>query len=133
MTDNVVAFDFNGVKVVRDSNTKLKMLYAPKGATTETLHDVETGADYQVPTGKKFKVIYLETLDQFTAGKKIHYADDADGTTNAVTLVAGFAAASTYLQTVIFISGEAPADKYINAVKSVSADDIVIFGVEENA
>ena len=132
MTQNIKALDFNGVGVALDSTTKLVHLFAPAAAATETLHNREDNSNYQVPTGKKFTVIYITSSTGMTneSTDLLIYADDADGTTNAVTLLGG---PTAFGDAKIFISAEVPAAKYINKNAGVSGDTLVIEGIEEDA
>lgn len=131
MTTNVKAFDFNGVKVKRDSNTRLVRLTVPSGvgAADTTFHDSADGTNYQIPASKKATIIYIESynLSGFTAS--IAYADDADGNTNAVDL---FKPASDTAN-LIFISDEAPANKYINLLVGGTQAEVIIYAIEEAA
>lgn len=126
MTDNIVAVDFNGVKVLLDSNTALITL---KGVSTlnntVTMKDIRDATQYQVPTGKKAKVIYITTMD---AAQELIYADDLDGTTNSVELLDP----DTNMSNKIIISAEIPADKYLN-ITGGAASSYEVTIVEESA
>ena len=130
MTDNIKALDFNGVKIELDTNTILIKLNAPGAATVETLIDARDGSTYQVDASKKAHIVYIGSQTGMgSAGDKIIYADNEDGTTNAVTLFDNF---STNKDT-IAISAEIPASKYINKDSAAAGDIIVIYIVEEAA
>ena len=127
MTNNIVAIDFNGVKVVKDSNTKLIRLTATS-AVDISYHDTSTGGNYQVPSGKKFTIIFIENFDANTT-TKIESTTVADSTTGAVTL---FDPGNDKVTNVIFISSEVAANLFITNTTSGLLDTPVIFGVEEN-
>ena len=91
------------------------------------MHDTRDDTNYQVPTGKKAKIIYVE-LATFVAGDQIYYADNADGSTNKVVL---FEPAANVSNT-IFISASIPADKFIN-VNDSGDSTAVCFIIEEAA
>ena len=87
MTNNIIALDFNGVKIILDGDTKLVMLTIPDttGVTT-SFHNSADNTNYQVPSGKKATIIFIEAWKTTTASIKISFADNADGDTNAVEL-----------------------------------------------
>lgn len=126
MTDNIIGFDFNGVKVVKDDNTELIQLKGNSVNGTITLTDTRDASQYQVPAGKKAHVIFIVDVN-FVVGSLI-YADDLDGTTNAVTLLDP----SADLTNIIFISAEIPASKFVNITdNNIQAYEIYV--VEESA
>jgi len=135
MTDNIVALDFNGVKVVLDDNTVLirMNIQSTTADTALTMHDNRDNTNYQVPTGKKATMIFIENYDEGAGGGSIFFADNADGTTNAVTL---FQPNTTdAFVDIIFISAEIPADKFVNA-EAITNNWVVlpaIWVIEENA
>lgn len=134
MTDNIIALNFNGIKVVLDSNTKLIRLTIPAVINTDrTFHDTGDDSNYQVPTGKKAKIIYVEEWDMANTADKIVYADDLDGTTNGVTLWDPKTA--TQIANTLFMSASIPADKYINFdAGGVNSNSLtVIWIIEESA
>lgn len=126
MTDNVVGVDFNGVQFLLDSNTKLKRLI-DVGAGTLTMHDTETNANYQVPVGKKFKIIFIETAGLAAVGDRIISSDTVDSTSDEVILLQP----SATLTNLIFISTEVGANRFINYVEP-GGQPITIYGVEED-
>lgn len=73
--------------------------------------DTRDNTKYQVPASKKATIIYITDSGIGTGADLVIYADDEDGTTNAVTLYDPGAAAQ---DNIIFISAEVPASKYIN-------------------
>ena len=128
MTDNVVAADINGVKVILDSNTTIITLKGASLNGTVTLTDIRNNTKYQVPTGKKAKIIFVVDSSNLNASNLIAFADNQDGTTNAVTLYQP----GTTTTNVIFISANIPADKFINITgDNIDAYDFEI--VEESA
>ena len=130
MTQNIKALDFNGVKVELDGNTSLIKLKAVNSASSyTTFHDQRDNSNYQVPTGKKATIIFIDSASMANASDKIVYADDLDGGTNEVVLVTSPVATLT---DEVFISAEVPADKYINAFDT-STDTYIIWIIEEDA
>lgn len=132
MTQNIMSVDYNGVKVLLDSNTKLIFLYSPNVADPETCHDMATGNNYQVPVGKKATVIYLTKISMDVTDTAV-YADDVDGTTNAVTIFTAATPAMAIATNMIYISIEIPAGKYINRVSGAGAHDFDVVIIEEDA
>jgi len=127
MTDNIKALDINGVKVLLDDNTDLIILAGNSINGTTTMLDTRDNTKYQVPASKKATIIFV-TTSTLGAAQRIIFADDEDGTTNAVTL---FEPGVTYSGR-IFISAEVPASKFINITEtSITAYDFTI--IEENA
>ena len=135
MTNNIIALDFNGVKIILDSTTKLVRITIPTGtASTTTFHDSADNTNYQVPTGKKATIIFIDTWDvTLASGMDISFADNADGNTNAVTIFDPATAA--LISNLIFISAEVPADKFINFIRVSGSSDaeLRINVLEENA
>jgi len=133
LTNNIVAFDFNGVKVIKDSNTELiRLLRNNAVEATETLVDQRDVTNYQVPTGKKATVIFFETQTDAGGNQTLIRADNEDGTTNSVVLLGDIT--SGIMSNKIFISAEVPADKWINSTHTGAANvtyDLWI--IEENA
>lgn len=127
MTDNIKAIDFNGVKIKLDSNTVLIQLKGNSVNGTVTLNDTRDATKYSVPASKKAHLIFITTLS-FSGTDKILFADDEDGTTNAVTLYQPAAVISS----VIFVSEEIPAGKFIN-ITDTAITAYEIFIVEESA
>lgn len=127
MTNNIIAIDFNGVKVVLDSNTKLIHLIKPLVADTETLHNIADNSNYQVPTGKKATVIF--STKNFPNHDLI-YADNLSGTTNEVSLLDN---SGTAIDNTIIITVAVPADKFITikAAEGINADEFTL--IEETA
>ncbi len=126
MTDNIIALDFNGVKVILDDNTRLVRLQST-GAGDVTMHDTADDSNYQVPTGKKFTIIFIES-GSFGAGDKIISSTVADSTTGEVVLLEPGA---NNLSLTIFISTEVAADLFITKVDAASTT-YTINGIEED-
>lgn len=130
MTNNVIAADINGVNCIFDANTEVKLLGLATGLTvTTTLVDRADGTNYQVPTGKKTTLIFVENWAG-GANKSLIYADDEDGTTNEVAMFTP----ATVITNNIVIFKDVPADKFINqkhASGSGSACEVIAF--EESA
>ena len=131
MTDNIVSFDFNGVKVIKDANTKLIRLTALPASSDETFHNSADDSNYRVPSGKKATIIYIEKWRAGSSASTISYADNLDGDTNAVDL---WAPVDSLVDDTLFISAEVPALKYINFIYvSGSNISVICYIVEENA
>ena len=131
MTDNIVALDFNGVKIkleTDDSTVLIKLIATGNTGTAVTFHDQRDQTNYQVPTNKKAKIIFIEAANMSAANDDIFFADNADGTTNKVTLIE----ALVDVVNEIFISATIPADKFINMIDAAS-NVFTIFIVEETA
>ena len=128
MTNNIKALDVGGVKVKLDDDTVLITMSGVGVAGTITVTDTRDNTQYQVPAGKKATIVYITALpDTSGVGDKLLYADDLDGTTNAVTLLEPFGSAIT---DEIFISAEIPAGKYLNFTDN-SAQPYTILEIEE--
>ena len=128
MTDNIKAIDFNGVKIKLDDNTVLIQLAGASVTGTVTMNDTRDATKYQVPVGKKATIIFITDGTWNAASDKLIFADDEDGTTNAVTLFEPLAV----IANLIFISAEVPAEKFLNVTDNTTGTyDIHI--VEENA
>jgi hypothetical protein len=132
MTDNILALDINGVKVIRDSTTKLINLSGVASVGYKTFHNKEDDSNYQVPVGKKCTVIYLNQWHCTDTACTLVYADNLDGSTNAVTLFAPNSLADE--SNTLLISAEVPAGKYITqyapAIWTLAPK---IIGIEETA
>lgn len=109
MTNNILALDFNGVKIILDANTKLKHLLAPSNAQPISLDDVSTGSPYEVPVGKKGRIIFFTTLD-VGALSTLSKTTVVDSLTGAVTIIAAGAIDAT---NEIFISDSIAAGFFI--------------------
>ena len=115
MTNNVLGFDINGVKVFKDSNTELKRLFIPTTGSTTCLSllDAKTNTTYQVPAGKKCTIIYIISEVVTGGSQDLIYSDTADEPpTNSVLLLDSVGIAQ-YGNNSLFISAEVPALKYI--------------------
>ncbi len=72
-----------GVETHIPHDAVLKTLYQPLSSTTGglTFHDLPTGANYQIPSGKKFTILGFRY--QSISGARrlitIYYSDDVDG------------------------------------------------------
>ena len=129
MTNNIKAFDFNGVKVKIDSNTKLIRLISPSSAVNISYHDTSTGANYQVPSGKKLTLIFIENFDANTT-TQIASTTAVDSATGAIVL---FDPGNAAISNLIFISTEVAQNLFITNIVSGVSDTPVIFGIEETA
>jgi len=127
LTNNIVGFDFKGVKVIKDANTALIRIKGQTINGTITMTDIRDGSKYQVPAGKKATMIYI-TDSPIDINDETFYADNLDGTTNAVKLWGG----DQNTQDFIFISAEIPANKFFN-VTSNQSDSYDYTIIEENA
>jgi hypothetical protein len=135
MTDPVtIGYGVN--KWVKDANTEIKTLYYRNfysAGTAYTLHESGGSTDYQVPAGKKFIILSIETPTDKTTGS--HDCDVWESTTiNSAsgTKVYEFwaTANSANLQSQVYI--EISASKYINCVLGTSIG-ITMIGIETNA
>ncbi len=97
-------------------------------STHLTLEDVNQ-VDYQVPTGKKSKIIYCDAQNAASAGDKIYYSDDADASTNPVDLLL----TNTWGTPMKFISASIPSGKYINIFDASNGHNYRLIILEENA
>ncbi len=100
---------------------------------TVTMHNSTDNSNYQVPTGKKTRLIVLEKLVTNSAGDGFYYADDIDnGRTNEVQLfVPGFNLSS--IQPFIFLSDFVPAGKYIQVFDVSVAQEYQAHALEVDA
>lgn len=128
MTNNIKALDVNGVKIELDTNTALIQCVGTSVIGTVTVTDGRDNTQYQVPAGKKATVIYLTELDFRSPGDRLIYADNLNGTTNAVTLIENLLQS----QNIIFISAEIPAGKYLN-ITDAAANPYNFYILEESA
>lgn len=137
MTNNIIGWNVGGVTGVFDTNTKIKRLTFSSTSTAadsfHTLIDQSTGAAYQVPASKKTTIVYITNFAPIDALGKLVYADDADGSTNAVNLY--FPAVTTATTDSIFVSASAPASKYINMRRTSNAGTKAadVYAIEEAA
>jgi len=131
MTNNIVALDFLGVKVILDVNTKILKLAAPQAATVETLDSLADGTAYQVPTGKKATIINIALASGMDAvTDEVIRADDEDGVVNKVILSV---APNDLGADALFLSAEVPADKFINKNSAAAGDTLDLWIIEEDA
>ena len=128
MTQNIIAFDYNGVNVLFDENTAILTLTTAPTLGTLSFHDSRDNSNYQVPVGKKARVIFIISAIFSGAGDRVIYADDADGTTNAVTLYEP----GRDVTNEIFISASVPEGKFINRTENGNTATIIAI-VEESA
>lgn len=127
MTDNILAIDFNGVKILLDANTKLKRLTTGASGTV-TLHDAENDTDYQVPAGKKATIIYIESTPSFSGTDRIISSTAADATTGETVLIQP----ASQITDLIFISEEISENLYITKVDP-NTGTTILYVIEENA
>ena len=128
MTDNIVAFDFKGIKVLVDSNTRLVRLVSAGTAENTSWHDSFTNANYQVPSSKKFRIIYLEDADFGGAGLASTTAVDS-ATGAAVIMSAGVAG----LENTIMFSSSVAQNLFITTNGGQLNGASIVWGVEEAA
>ena len=86
MTNNLISFDFNGAKIIFDSNTKLIRMTIPAAtATTTTFNNTSDNSNYQVPVGKTFTILGFLVISGTNARiVDLEQSDAADTSTNAV-------------------------------------------------
>ncbi len=130
MTENLVSLDFNGVKFLFDSNVKLVRLIPDGSLVNKSWHDTETGAVYQVPTGKKARLIFVELFESI--GTTVLSTTTAvDAATGAVTLIDPGAGDIT---NTIILTASIAADLFITTtVAALNGTIGVIFLLEESA
>lgn len=126
MTNNIKALDINGVKVKLDSNTKVVHLYRPLGANTESLHDRATGADYQVPAGKKATCIYITSND---SNHDLYFGPNLNSTAGATLFWNNVGSAVSNL----IVIAEAAANDYFTVAADEKVDQDLIIVIEESA
>lgn len=137
MTNNVVGFDIGGVKGVIDTNTKIKRLtFSSTSTAADSYHsliDNSTGSAYQVPASKKAQIVYVNNFAPIGNQGSVIYADNSNGSTNAVDLLAPNNGVT--LTNFIFISASVPAQKYINFERASDAGTkaVDLYVVEEAA
>ena len=129
MTENIVALDVNGAKVILDSNTKLFRLKATGAGAAISCVNLSTGQDYQVPVGRKANIVYIFTANTVNPTEAIIYADNQNGTTNSVNL---FLSLTTVTDT-IFVSADVPATKWINFNNAVGTRVVDFYIIEQSA
>lgn len=137
MATNPTVIEMGGQKFIRTSDMKIKALFKPNsGTSVESLHD-ETNANYQVPTGKIFRMleVYVVTIDIRGEGIKIWDSTTADSATGteAITKLAGGSLTQTqkYNVSIDFI-----ATHYVNGVTSNTGTNnawCMVLGIEMNA
>ena len=144
MAGSFVSIQLGGLKYLVDTATDtIITLMNPTTDTagTKTLHD-RTNTNYSVPTGKTFQPLAVLVSSGTLTGTtgQLLYADNADGTTNAVYLAA-VACPETilkgdwvgWLPTPTMPS--APAAKFINVTEAGSSLGFImaVVGVEKTA
>ncbi len=137
-----IAYDYFTVggysKVIQLGETP-KTLYAPADPTTTGIsyHDAEDGANYQVPTGKKFIIIGFLLRDSATDTNTIYQSDDVDASTNPVTKFVMVLKNSATIMEVAFPSETIIlAEKYINQKTSSALPApsfVLLYGIEVDA
>lgn len=128
---NPVVFEIYGIKSVFQANTKVYFATYPTATTTDTIH-LQDGTNYKVPVGKKAKVLaaYAPTAAWLNTDLCI-YADNLDGTTNAVTIFSNWTAAAG--EHLIVLSDYIPAGKFINKNAGNAARTCQLYIIEEDA
>ncbi len=129
--DSVDVFGY--VRQLQPGDILLRLTRPASGTGSITMHSVATGANYQVPTGKKTKIVAIDGFNSINAAAAIRYSDDVDADTNAVVMFSPANTASLF--DFPFISISAPASKYINGNGGGSNCDseTQIYALEENA
>jgi hypothetical protein len=133
MTDPVtIGFGVN--KWVKDSDTKMKTLYYMNygGVSAYTLHDSETGADYQVPTGKKFIILGIVINSDKTSGYDTALWESSSINSSTGTKISEFVAMDMGSGGTINTYIEIATSKYINYYTSTGIS-IHVIGIETNA
>ena len=134
MAGSLVSIEVGGLKYILDTATEtLLFLSIPAYTTaTHTLHKANN-TNYQVTTGKTFKCLgALVSGGTVAVAPRLLYADNADGTTNAVDIQYFQAPDADNVDQIIAwiptpTMPTAPADKFVNA--TITADQGIILGV----
>lgn len=125
MTNALTSFSFNGVQIDAVSGVRLVRLFQTAVGTL-TFHDSLDGNDYQVPVGKKFKIIFIES-SAFAGTDRIISSTVVDSTTGEVILMQPNAT----LNNVIFVTAEVAAGLFITKVDA-GAGTYIVWGIEED-
>ncbi len=114
------------------STEKLIFLTAQSiNAAEVSLHDsTSVSVNYQVPTGKIFRIINAQKVTEMTeANDLLYYSDAADASTNPVTILEwGHSVPDASL----FLS-DVPAGKYINCHDATNNRSYKLVGIEMDA
>lgn len=146
MTEPVV-IGFGTCKWVKDANTQMKTIMFPAGSGTFSCHDTATGANYQVPVGKKFIILNIATgqgrpnIVQ-TNSTAVYYGPNVDSITGATKVSDNVSAQSHYNFAAAVANGatqaqnmpvytEVSAGNYITIVGSLSSSCLIL-GIETN-
>ena len=146
MTEPVV-IGFGTCKWVKDVNTEMKTLMFPAGSGTLSCHDTATGANYQVPAGKKFIILNISTGQGRSNSATInstavYYGTTVDSTTGATKICDNISANSHYNFAAAVANGstqaqnmpiytEVAANNFITVVGTLSCSCVVL-GIETN-
>ncbi len=113
-----------------ETGDKIKYLRSPQVAATETLHDLSTNANYQIPTGKRLKIIVAELLNAAVANDRLITSTVVDSTTGEVIIIEPFKVITIPF---IFVTGWLAAELYITKVDSGASSQYDVIGIEADA
>jgi len=123
---------------VRTSDMKIKSLYINCSSATLSLHDNTTGSDYQVPTGKIFKILKILAYAGYEFGSRwIDYyeagtSDSVSGATQIINEYVAPARADMAGGKVAILNTDInlAANKYLVAVGNNTLIYTVVHGIE---
>jgi len=134
MAETPVTIRLGGQTFIRTSDMIVKTLYKPNyNATTESCHD-ETGADYQVGTGKVFRALIIYHAQSVAADTDAIqiWASDTANTADGTEVLEATGLVDTPAKTEVSI--DFAADLFVTAV-SVSGPLVhcIVIGIEMDA
>ncbi len=122
-----IEFFWNSFITKTEKNIQIKTLTAPLASATETLHYMRNNTNYQVPTGKLARVIYLQQVTNMglASADYLAYTDNLDGLTNFQKIIHEPGNLNSGNPSV-FHGEEIPSGKYITKKATNTADEIEI-------
>ncbi len=106
--------------MLKPNSTVIFLVGTSVAVGSDTLVDTRDGTNYQVPTGKKSKIVFISQWDSVNIASYIIYSDDEDASTNPVTMW-NPNSTSVMDNTILHKGVSAPAGKYINSSVATSA------------
>ncbi len=94
--------DIGGYVHILKENDRVIYLDDPGGITTRSLHDTTTNTNYQVPTGKKARIIYCVLFNLHGTTGNLGSTTAADANTGMVVLTTGVNIANVVIQSAWF-------------------------------
>jgi len=122
--------DIGGYVRILKPTDKIKILVSPDGATTESLHDTLTGANYQVPSNKELLIFHIAIWVNFNASAYVGSTSDLDGVADLTKLMNGWVGAGGIIPFSIPAFPNVPSSYYVTVTKVLSGDDVLIYGME---